>query len=229
MMDALWIRTEHVAQSSSRSTIQVHRKPSVPPSELKEFTVAQKQVLALDKSGLPHKWLDLEDAVFYYAKELVAWDAGEIVMPFRGGVSRMTGQESRIEPRSIISVKNCNRGIWLQDRIPLLCNTTLFARDKHVCAYCGSQFKERDLSRDHVQPVSKMGQDIWTNVVTSCRTCNNKKADRTPESAHMLLRYLPYQPNRFEHFILQNRNILTDQMEFLMPNVGKDSRLRNTN
>lgn len=188
--------------------------------------MAQKQVLALDQSGLPHKWITLETAVFYYAKDLVFWDMGEIVMPFRGGISGKTGLQSRIEPKSIIAVKHCNRGVWLQDQSPLLCNDTLFARDKHVCAFCGSVFKDRDLSRDHVQPVSKKGLDVWTNVVTACRPCNNKKADRTPESANMLLRYTPYEPNRFEHFILQNRNILADQMEFLMPKVGRNSRLR---
>lgn len=188
--------------------------------------MAQKQVLALDQSGLPHKWLYLEDAVSYYAKGLVAWDLGEVVMPFRGGISGKTGQQSRIEPKSIIAVKNCNRGVWLQDRMPLLCNDTLFARDQHICAYCGEKYRDRDLSRDHVQPVSKRGLDVWTNVVTACRPCNNRKADKTPEAANMLLRYLPYQPNRFEHFILQNRNILADQMEFLIPKVGRDSRLR---
>ena len=183
-------------------------------------------ILALDQSGLPHKWLDLETAVFYYAKDLVSWDMGDIVMPFRGGTSARTGLESRIEPRSIIAVKNCNRGVWLQEKIPTLCNDTLYARDKHVCAYCGEVFKDRDLSRDHVHPVSKGGQDVWKNVVTACKRCNNHKADRVLKDTRLELLYLPYQPNRFEHFILQNRNILADQMEFLLPNVGKVSRLK---
>lgn len=182
-------------------------------------------ILALDQSGLPHKWLDLETAVFYYAKDLVSWDMGEVVKPFRGGTSARTGIESRIEPRSIIAVKNCNRGVWLQEKVPTLCNDTLYARDQHICAYCGQVFKDRDLSRDHVHPVSKGGQDVWVNVVTACKHCNNKKADRVLKDTDLELLYLPYQPNRFEHFILQNRNILADQMEFLLPKVGKSSRL----
>jgi 5-methylcytosine-specific restriction endonuclease McrA len=184
------------------------------------------QVLALDQSGLPHKWIPLEDAVFYYAKDLVAWDFGEVVKPFRGGISALTGSQSRIEPKSIIAVKNCNRGSWLQGREPSLCNDTLFSRDRFVCAYCGENYRERDLSRDHVHPVSRGGLDVWQNVVTACRSCNNKKADKLPQEANMELLYLPYQPNRFEHFILQNRHILADQMEFLLPNVGRASRLR---
>ena len=183
-------------------------------------------ILALDQSGLPHKWLDLETTVFYYAKDLVAWDMGDTVKPFRGGIQARTGLESRIEPKSIVAIKNCTRGVALQDRAPTLCNDTLFQRDRHVCAYCGEHFKDLDLSRDHVHPVSKGGQDVWTNVVTACRHCNNRKADRVLSETDLELLYLPYQPNRFEHFILQNRHILADQMEFLLPKVGKGSRWR---
>ena len=183
-------------------------------------------VLALDQSGFPYQWVDLEVAVFYYAKDLVSWDLGEVVKPFRGGISSMTGLESRINPRSIIAVKNCNRGAWLQERVPSLCNDTLYARDRHVCAYCGSVFRDKDLSRDHVHPVSKGGKDVWENVVTACKSCNNRKADHLLKDTNLELLYLPYRPNRFEHFILQNRHIMADQMEFLLPNVGKMSRLR---
>ena len=41
----------------------------------------------------------------------------------------------------------------------------------------------------------------------------------------MQLLYVPYTPNRHEHFILQNRNILADQMEYLMASVPSHSRL----
>jgi hypothetical protein len=36
---------------------------------------------------------------------------------------------------------------------------------------------------------------------------------------------LPYIPNRYEAFILSNRKILADQMEFLLQGVPKSSRL----
>jgi hypothetical protein len=40
--------------------------------------------------------------------------------------------------------------------------------------------------------------------------------------------YLPYAPNRFEHFILamKEQHILGDQMEYLLAKVGPQSRLR---
>jgi hypothetical protein len=37
--------------------------------------------------------------------------------------------------------------------------------------------------------------------------------------------FLPYVPNRYEAFILSNRKILADQMEFLLQGVPKASRM----
>ena len=108
---------------------------------------------------------------------------------------------------------------------PGLTNALLFARDRHLCAYCGEGHMSRDLSRDHVVPVSHGGRDSWTNSVTACKKCNIRKANRTPEQAGMPLIYVPYVPNRHEQFILRNRRILADQMEYLLAGVPRTSRL----
>ena len=42
----------------------------------------------------------------------------------------------------------------------------------------------------------------------------------------MPLLYLPYIPSRWEDFILVNRHILADQMEYLLAKVPSTSRLR---
>lgn len=52
----------------------------------------------------------------------------------------------------------------------------------------------------------------------------HRKANRTPAAAGMKLHYVPYAPNRYEVFILSNRKILVDQMEFLLQGVPKGSR-----
>ena len=46
-----------------------------------------------------------------------------------------------------------------------------------------------------------------------------------PEQARMALLYAPYVPSLWEDFILRNRRILADQMEFLMSHVPRSSRL----
>jgi HNH endonuclease len=181
-------------------------------------------ILTLDNAGLPQAWVGIDEAITYHAKHAVAWSAGDMVCEYRGGVQR-DGRRSRIATQSILALRGASRAGQLMARAPALSNALLFARDRHVCAYCALQFRARELSCDHVTPVSKRGKHTWMNVVTACRGCNTRKADRTPEQAHMPLVYVPYTPNRYEHFILRNRHILADQMAFLLNGVPRTSRL----
>ena len=110
--------------------------------------------------------------------------------------------------------------------MPPLSNKALFRRDQNLCLYCGVRFPNYQLSRDHVSPVSKGGQDIWANVVTACKRCNNHKASRTPEEAGMQLVAIPFTPTHAEYIYLQGRQILADQMEFLLAHFPRTSVLR---
>jgi 5-methylcytosine-specific restriction endonuclease McrA len=179
-------------------------------------------VLTVDMAGLPQAWVGLEEAITYHAKQMVAWSIGREVREFRGGWQR-NGERSRISTRSILAIKGSGAGAHAH--VPGLTNAMLFARDRHLCAYCGRRYMTRDLSRDHVTPVSRGGRDVWTNTVTACRACNTRKGNRTPDQARMTLLYVPYAPSRHEHFILRNRRILADQMEYLLAGVPKSSRL----
>lgn len=181
-------------------------------------------ILTVDMSGLPQAWVELEEAITYHAKGMVAWSMGSQVCTFRGGWRR-DGTRSQIDTKSIIAIRGSNNGARLLGQSPGLSNPLLFSRDRQVCAYCGQRYPLRDLSRDHVVPVSRGGRNVWTNVVTACRSCNTCKSDRLPEEAGMSLLYVPYIPNRYEHFILRNRRILADQMEYLMSGVPRNSRL----
>jgi len=104
-------------------------------------------------------------------------------------------------------------------------SSILFARDRNMCAYCGDVLPNAVLTADHVHPKSRGGPKTWTNTVSACKPCNNRKGNRTPEEAKMPLLYVPYQPSIFEKMILKNRKILADQMEFLLARVPKNSRL----
>jgi 5-methylcytosine-specific restriction endonuclease McrA len=159
-------------------------------------------VLTVDIGGLPQAWVELEEAITYHAKQMVAWSVGREVREFRGGWQK-NGVRSRIATRSILAIKGSSAGA--HRHAPGLTNQMLFVRDRQVCAYCGGRFMVRDLSRDHVVPVSRGGKDAWTNTVTACRSCNTRKGGRAPEQAGMPLLYVPYVPNRHEHFILRNR------------------------
>ena len=44
------------------------------------------------------------------------------------------------------------------------------------CAYCGcTPHKGRSLTRDHLQPVSRGGKTIQSNIVPACESCNSSK------------------------------------------------------
>ena len=60
-------------------------------------------------------------------------------------------------------------------------------RDARTCAYCG----QHGDTIDHVVPRSRGGLDTWDNLVCACRSCNNRKADRTPVEAGMRLLWAP--------------------------------------
>lgn len=182
------------------------------------------QILALDIGGAPRKWVSAETAVGYYARDLVAYEFGHAERVFRGGWQR-GGQRSRIRVSNILALRAPELAALDYTSQPALSSAKLFARDRRLCAYCGMRFRERELSREHVLPASRGGRDAWTNLVTACRACNSRKGNRTPEEAGMPLLYLPYVPSRWEDFILANRHILADQMEYLLAKVPVYSRL----
>ncbi len=182
-------------------------------------------VLALDAAGTPHRWLTVEEAAHYYAKGMVAWDMGDNEFVLHGGVSSLTGRQSELAVASIVALKGGAFNSKLYNRPVPFSRPMLFARDRHICAYCGEKFKGIDLEVEHVIPRSRGGANAWTNYVSACRCCNARKDNRTPEEAHMPLLYVPYAPNRHEAFILRNRHILADQMDFLLQGVPGHSRL----
>ncbi|WP_293018586.1 HNH endonuclease [Mycolicibacterium sp.] len=66
----------------------------------------------------------------------------------------------------------------------------VLSRDGYTCGYCGGHGD----TVDHIEPVSRGGQDTWLNLITSCAPCNGRKSDRTPEEAGMRLLWEPYEP-----------------------------------
>ena len=181
-------------------------------------------VLQLDVSGRPQAWISTQQAAVLYASDGVAWTLGGVLHVLRGGIQHATGQLSRIEVHPIVAVRGAvpSRAWRLQ---PTLTNPKLFARDRHVCAYCGARLAFDDLTREHIRPVSRGGRDTWMNCITACRACNGRKGNRLPEEARMALLYLPYVPSLHEDMILRGRRIVADQMDFLLASVPRSSRL----
>lgn len=181
------------------------------------------RLLSLDAHGRVLDWISWQDASCLYARGAVAWTLGDPCLTVHGGICRATGHRSTLELHPIIAARGHARGHAL-DPTPALSNTALFARDQHLCLYCGKHFSRQSLTRDHVMPLSRGGRDIWENVVSACFHCNSRKGGRTPQQASMPLLAVPYRPSWIEHLILSNRNILADQMAFLKHQLPKNPR-----
>ena len=92
----------------------------------------------------------------------------------------------------------------------ILTQKNLFIRDNYTCQYCDrhrSQLNKSEmLTRDHVFPKERGGEDKWTNVVTACSTCNNKKANHLIGSlrCEFQLKREPYAPTMNEIWVKTN-------------------------
>ena len=69
----------------------------------------------------------------------------------------------------------------------------IILRDSSTCQYCRATLPSHSLTLDHVIPRSRAGESTWENLVASCRPCNNRKGNRTPQEAGMPLARQPRQ------------------------------------
>lgn len=67
----------------------------------------------------------------------------------------------------------------------------IFIRDRFRCQYCARRFSASDLTLDHIMPQSREGLDDPENLATSCKPCNQRKGNRTPDEARMPLLATP--------------------------------------
>lgn len=69
----------------------------------------------------------------------------------------------------------------------------IILRDGASCQYCRAKLPAKELTLDHVVPKSRGGESTWENLVASCTRCNNRKRNRTPAEAGMVLTRQPRQ------------------------------------
>lgn len=188
----------------------------------------QQRVLRTDVSGMPLEWVGYQEAVKLITLDQVCYSLGRKLYEVHGGINAISGLQSVVPVNAIIATtgQNPHKQLFAANYVPPLSNQSLFRRDQSLCLYCGDQFPHFLLSRDHVHPLSQGGKDRWVNVVTACKRCNNHKAGRTPEQAGMELLAIPFCPTHAEYVYLQGRQILADQMEFLLAHFPRNSVLR---
>lgn len=114
----------------------------------------------------------------------------------------LTIVEDRIVPMALELTRELS-GAWVEgagQRSIGFSYRAIHERDHWSCAYCGRSVSKTPAREallatvDHILPASRGGASSWTNLVSACKECNNRKADRTPEEARMPLRVEPYDP-----------------------------------
>jgi 5-methylcytosine-specific restriction endonuclease McrA len=108
--------------------------------------------------------------------------------------------------------------LWHFVKVPYQARISLnrravFARDEHRCQYCGASAE----NIDHVIPRSRGGTHSWDNVVASCRPCNSRKRDRSPEESGMRLRKSPSAPRQRTWILVASGAIRSDWEPYLTP------------
>lgn len=70
----------------------------------------------------------------------------------------------------------------------------IYLRDNYTCQLCGEKPGLAALTLDHVVPRSKGGKSNWTNMVTCCKRCNEKKGDNEA----IVPKKMPVKPSYYE-------------------------------
>jgi 5-methylcytosine-specific restriction endonuclease McrA len=138
----------------------------------------------------------------YTLKLDAAWKPIEIIKANRAFIMYWTGRAKPVLYYDLGPVENLKYPsvVILKSHISkrsftIPCNRkNVFWRDDYICQYCGNKFSYGNLTMDHVVPKSKGGHKIWTNIVSACHKCNNKKGSKSIEEANMFPINMPKFP-----------------------------------
>ena len=115
----------------------------------------------------------------------------------------ITWGSGRIMHPSILKLKNYVKIDYLKVQFS---RHALIKRDRNTCQYCNLRLSASEITIDHVIPRAHGGQTSFLNCVISCRKCNNKKADKTPDQANMPLIKVPIHPSFSSFCSIQDKN-----------------------
>ncbi len=154
-----------------------------------------------------------------WQKALVLWFQGKVeVLEYHPAFARSV--RSSFQLPSVLRLKE-----YVRPRITgavRFCRENVYIRDNFTCQYCGKSLPGRLLTLDHVVPASLKGQKNWTNVVSACRHCNQRKANRTPKTANMPLLSEPKSPSWLPTLELEikNENVPPNWNQYLRYKTG---------
>ena len=125
-------------------------------------------------------------------------------------ISRVLIETCKFDPRLMWDPNVEGKEYQESERGRMQMREYVLQRDGRICQYCGTGIGRIEI--DHVVPRSKNGSDRISNLVTSCRGCNQKKDNRS------LAEFLKRKPAELKKIETQLKRSLSSasQMNYLM-------------
>ena len=124
------------------------------------------------KEAITYLWMDKVTVLDWYDDWIVSSPTWETRVP------------------AVIMLKQQQR----KRRKPRFSKVNLYIRDLYTCQYCDIQLIKKELTLDHVIPLSKGGRTSWENIVAACMPCNTRKGNKTA----MKPKREPYAPDYYD-------------------------------
>jgi 5-methylcytosine-specific restriction endonuclease McrA len=169
--------------------MRTQRRP--PGAAGSTFVDTLTRLLSLDALVLGQSWEPIERV--HWQRAMVWWVAGRVeVVEVWPDVFVRTAQDLFEVP----SVVRFHRARRRDRRVVPFSRDAVWIRDGGACQYCGLGLTRREATWDHVLPKSRGGGASWSNIVVACRPCNQRKGNRTPGEARMMLLKTPQRPSQ---------------------------------
>ena len=156
------------------------------------------------------------------ALRLVIEGKAEIVESDSGDVVR---SERLILPKpAIIRLSSsCTSPAASVARSPTHSSSLATATGASTATGAHAELRHREcLTRDHLIPLSRGGDNEWTNVVTACSTCNTRKGNHLPEECGMHPHAVPREPH-FVHLSWAVRRLSSQQAKYIKLFYGEEA------
>jgi len=161
-----------------------------------------KKILVLDKNYQPIRIVNVRGAIYLVFREAANvidgdYNVFELQEWLRHSKHRIEVDDDFPALRSIDSAFGIPDIIILRNfiqkkpRESVCTKMNVFMRDLYQCQYCGIKINQGNATIDHIIPRARGGEITWTNAVTSCKECNNKKGHKSLSEFGMKLKKHP--------------------------------------
>lgn len=150
--------------------------------------------LLLNADAAPISWLPLSVISWQDSIKYLVLDKANVLEWHEDWVVRSVNWETKVP--AVMMLKNYEKrktGIRFSKQ-------NVFLRDLYICQYCGEDdISKKNLTVDHVLPISHGGKSTYENCVTACGSCNSLKGN----NKKIVPKTKPFKPSYYQ--LVENR------------------------